>query len=54
MQGRFYADPFLQAGIALAAPAAEDREYIHDRYMGIPFLDTTRLHVQEAVKRLLS
>jgi len=103
MQGRFYIDPFLSAGIELVAPNAEEQALIHDKYMnelvagvfrlqtreafsaiierlkiqekiegvvlagtelplllravehpGIPYLDTTRLHVERAVAHLLS
>ena len=103
MQGRFYPDVFVPAGITLVAPAPEEQAYIHEKYMGelvngiflpetrqgllaiagrlktqegieglilggtelplilrdvkdqgIPFLDTTRLHVEQVVARLLS
>jgi aspartate racemase len=103
MQARFFPDVFAQAGIALAAPALGEQDYIHDKYMnelvngaflpetrdrmlaiverlkneeridglilggtelplllgkvknaGIPFLDTTRLHVEQIVARMLS
>ena len=103
MQGRFYPDVFTREGITLVAPAPEEQEYIHDKYMnelvngvflpetregllaiaermktregieglilggtelplilkevkdaGSPFLDTTRLHVEEIVSQLLS
>lgn len=33
MQGRFYAQVFSKAGIALAVPEADEQEYIHDKYM---------------------
>jgi len=103
MQGRYYIDPFLSAGIELVAPDPDEQAFIHDRYMrelvpgtfrpqtrqafsaiihrlkvqekidglvlagtelallfreaqdpGIPLLDTTRLHVEQAVAHLLS
>jgi len=103
MQGRFYPEVFSSQGIAVRAPALEDQEYIHDKYMGelvngvfrddtrqrllaivdrlrereriqglilggtelplifrdvsdrgIPFLDTTRIHVERAVADMLS
>ncbi|HTP94526.1 MAG TPA: amino acid racemase [Burkholderiales bacterium] len=103
MQGRFYAQPFLAAGIELIAPHPEEQDLIHERYMnelvpgvfrpqtreafsaiiarmkrqdkvdgivlagtelpllmrdatapGIALLDTTRLHVEQAVDCLLS
>ncbi len=102
MQGRFYPDVFSREGIALAVPAAEEQNYIHDKYMGelvngillpetregllkivnrlkaqegiqglilggtelplilreaeyegIPFLDTTRIHVEQITAGLL-
>jgi aspartate racemase len=34
MQGRFYADVFSRAGIALVAPSPDEQTYIHDKYMG--------------------
>jgi aspartate racemase len=34
MQGRFYADVFSQAGIALVVPDEAEQEYIHDKYFG--------------------
>jgi aspartate racemase len=103
MQGRFYAEVFNRAGIALVQPAPDEQAYIHDKYMnelvngiflpetrehllaiavrlkareaieglilggtelplilreteyeGIAFLDTSRLHVEQIVARLLS
>lgn len=102
MEGSFYPEAFSKAGIALVVPAAEEREYVHDKYMnelipgnflaetrerivaiierlkkeeriegavlagtelplllrnssvaGIPLLNTTQIHVQAAVSRLL-
>ena len=103
MQGRFYPEVFVQAGMTLVVPATEEQAYIHDKYMselvhgvflaetrerlltivdrlkekdgiqgvilggtelplilrdvvnrGIPFLDTTRIHVQRALAQMLS
>ncbi len=103
MQGSFYADVFSKQGIQVITPAAEDQDYIHDKYMhelvhgafldetrrgllaiadrlidtqhiqglilggtelplilrdeaykGIPLLDTTRIHVERALKEMLS
>ena len=103
MQARFFPEVFGQAGITLVVPAAEEQDYIHDKYMnelvngvflpetrdrmlvfverlkaeeridglilggtelplllgsvenaGIPFLNTTRLHVDQIVARMLS
>jgi len=46
MEGRFYPDVFAREGIALAVPSAEERDYIHDKYLNelIPgrFLPETR------------
>jgi aspartate racemase len=102
MEGNFYPEVFSKAGIALVVPTAEEREYVHDKYMnelipgnflaetrervlgiigrmkkeekiegailggtelplllrnpssdGVPFLNTTQIHVQAAVSRLL-
>ena len=33
MQGRFYPDVFLDAGITLIVPAPDEQTYIHDTYM---------------------
>src|SRR5262245_25260192 len=33
MQGRFYPKVFSRAGIELVVPNAEDRDYIHEKYM---------------------
>jgi aspartate racemase len=33
MQGRFYADVFSPAGIAIVTPAPAEQTYIHDKYM---------------------
>jgi len=102
MQGRFYADVFSKAWIALVVPEENEQAYIHDIYMnelvkgvflpetrerllaivdrlakqehaqglilagtelplilreagcGIPFLDTTQIHVKAALSCLLS
>lgn len=103
MQGRFYPEVFAKAEITVFAPAPEDQDYIHGKYMnelintifldetresllaiadrmreqmgieglilggtelplilrnvtdrGIPFLDTTKIHAEAAVARILS
>jgi aspartate racemase len=103
MQARFYPDVFFKQGIEVAAPNAEEQEYIHAKYMGelvagvflpetrdrmlaiadrmrrddridglvlggtelplllsdspdpgFPFLDTTKVHVEAAVAKMLS
>ena len=103
MQGRFYNDVFLPAGIELVLPNAKEQSFVHDKYMnelvlgvfrpetrqafraiidrlrheeridglvlagtelplllrdardlGVPVLDTTRLHVERVVAQLLS
>jgi len=103
MQGRFYSDVFLPAGIELVVPNAKEQSFVHDKYMnelvlgvfrpetrqafraiidrlrheeridglvlagtelplllrdagdlGVPVLDTTRLHVERVVAQLLS
>ena len=102
MQGRFFFDVFVKAGITLVVPAIDEQDYIHEKYMdelvngiflpetrerllkivarlksdqgiegvilggtelplllrdappqGIPFLDTTQIHVKAAVARML-
>ena len=56
MEGRFYPDLFSRHGIALSVPAAEDRAYLHDTYMGElvhgVFLPKTRARLLEIVDRL--
>jgi aspartate racemase len=103
MEGRYYPDTFSSVGINVILPDADERTYIHDRYMnelvsgiiiqethqrlleivdrlkeqegieglvlggtelplilkektyhGIPFLDTTRIHVERAVDQMLT
>ena len=103
MQGRFYPEVFERAGINLIIPEQDERDYIHEKYMGellnnvflpetragliaivdrmknrdgiealilggtelplilrdagdkgLPFLDTTRIHVNRIVGELLS
>jgi aspartate racemase len=56
MQGRFYAEVFSRQGIAVIAPAPEEQETIHHRYMselvnGI-FLPETRTRMLEIADRL--
>jgi len=33
MQGRFFPDVFARAGIAVIAPAPDEQDYIHDKYL---------------------
>jgi len=103
MQGQFYTDVFLRAGIQIIVPNEEEQTYIHEKYLGellhdifssetregllaivdwlrerddieglilggtelplilrgkehngVPFLDTTRIHVDRIVGELLS
>jgi aspartate racemase len=103
MQGQFYPQVFMRAGLTIVAPTADEQDFIHGIYMGellrsvflaetserlleivdrmrerdgidglilggtelpfvlqdgarpaLPFLDTTRIHVNAAVARLLS
>jgi aspartate racemase len=103
MQGQFYTDVFLRAGIQIIVPNEEEQAYIHEKYLGellhdifssetregllaivdrlrerddieglilggtelplilgdashngVPFLDTTRIHVDRIVGELLS
>src|SRR5205823_4848280 len=103
MEGRFYPDVFTAGGIALIAPAPEERAYIHGKYMSellrsqflpetrqrlvdiaarmkerdgieavilagtelplllrdaeevvVPFLDTTHIHAQAVVRKLIA
>jgi aspartate racemase len=103
MDGTFYSDLFARRGMRIVTPWAEDRSYVHDRYMGelvegvfhdetragisavvegmrdrdgieaiilggtelavlyhgaapvsVPMLDTTEIHVESAVARLLA
>jgi aspartate racemase len=102
MHGRFYPDVFTREGIGLVVPAADEQDYIHDKYinelipgkflpetrdgllsiatrmknqdgiqalvlggtelpliltdsslLGIPFLDTTQIHVNAILERAL-
>ena len=34
MTGRFYPDGFARRGLSLVVPAAEDLEYVHEKYLG--------------------
>ena len=103
MHGRFYPDVFSRAGLDLAVPAADEQDYIHDKYinelipgkflpetregllaiatrmkkengiqalvlggtelpliltdsslLGIPFLDTTQIHVNAILERAMA
>lgn len=56
MQGRFYRDVFLPAGIELVDPAPDEQSFIHDRYVGEllknTFLPTTRDQLQRIVQAM--
>ncbi len=56
MQGHFYPEMFEKHGIELIIPDPEDRDYIHDKYMGElvngVFLPETRQHLLSIVERL--
>jgi aspartate racemase len=56
MQGRFYPDVFSKAGIQLVVPSAQERGYIHEKYMGELIkgiiLPETRAGLLEIVNRL--
>lgn len=56
MQGRFYPDVFSKAAIQLVAPSAEERDYIHEKYMGELLkgiiLPETRAGLLEIVNRI--
>lgn len=56
MQGRFFSDVFARAGITLTVPAADEQDYVHDKYMdelvnGI-FLPETREGLLDIIGRL--
>lgn len=58
MEGRFYPEVFAREGITLAVPRAEERDYVHDKYLNelIPgkFLPKTReglLTIAERMKK---
>ena len=56
MQGHFYPEVFARQGIALAVPRAEERDYVHDKYMNelIPgkFLPQTREGLLKIARRM--
>jgi aspartate racemase len=56
MEGRFYPEVFAREGIALAIPRAEERDYVHDKYLNelIPgqFLPQTREGLLAIARRL--
>jgi aspartate racemase len=56
MDGRFYPDVFLPAGITLVFPSAAERAYIHEKYVGELvngiFLPETRQGLEGIVRRL--
>jgi aspartate racemase len=56
MEGRFYSEAFARFGIAVHPPTAEDRDYVHAKYMGElvagEFRDETRAGLVEIIGRL--
>lgn len=57
MQGRFYPEVFAKQGIEIVVPDADERTFIHDRYMselvnGV-FLPETRARLLEIVDQLV-
>jgi aspartate racemase len=56
MEGRFYPNVFTRRKIAIVSPNAEERTWIHDRYVGQllkgEFLDETRKGVTRVIRRL--
>jgi aspartate racemase len=56
MEGQFYPEVFAREGIALAVPRAEERDYVHDKYLNelIPgkFLPQTRDGLLAIARRL--
>ena len=56
MEGSFYPEVFARRGIAIVAPTAEERVWIHDRYVGQllkgEFRDDTRDGVKSVIRRL--
>ena len=56
MEGRFYPAVFARRGIEIVSPSAEERAWIHDRYVGEllrgDFRDETRDGVISVIRRL--
>ena len=56
MHGRFYPDVFTRAGLELVVPAADEQNYIHDKYLNelIPgkFLPQTREQLLAIARRM--
>jgi aspartate racemase len=56
MEGEFYPQAFSKTGITLVVPSAEDREYVHDRYLNElvlgNFLAETREGILAVIARL--
>lgn len=56
MSGRFYPDVFTKAGLEIVAPAPDEQQWIHDRYMGelvnAVFRDETRDGLLALARRL--
>ena len=42
MQAPLYPETFARHGLAIVVPAAEEQEFIHDKYMGELFFGTIR------------
>ena len=57
MSGRFYPDVFERDGMKIVAPAADEQEYIHEKYMNElvagRFLDETRGRLLSIADRLI-
>jgi aspartate racemase len=57
MQGRFYADVFSKAGIAIVVPDESEQAYIHDKYMSelanAIFLPETRAGLMAIAQQLV-
>ncbi len=57
MQGRFYADVFSKAGIAIVVPHESEQAYIHDKYMtelaNAVFLPETRAGLMAIAQQLV-
>jgi aspartate racemase len=58
MSGRFYPDVFERNNIALVTPLPEEKDYIHEKYLGEllrgTFLPETRSRLLEIIARMTS
>lgn len=56
MEGGFYQEVFSRAGLIVVTPEADDRTYIHDRYLGDlangHYPVSTRVGMQAAIDRM--